>query len=147
MIFCECYNDEVLLKALGKTRKQIKHKPNKSEACKSLKKENNSLSLIDEDPGKLQDKYSETLISVYYNNDISIREDTKLSNKVILLCPKLEPWLEKALKQAKIDRAKYHLPEDLHDIGTDDHKLSILQQMIEDALPNSPMLIDLKSKL
>lgn len=147
MIYCECNNDEVLLKALGKTRRQIKHKPNKSEACKSLKKDNNSLALIDEDPGKLQDKYPENLNIIYNQNSFIIKEDTRLDNKIILLCPELEPWIEKAIAQAQLNRADYHLPKDLHDIGTDDKKLKQLQKMIEDALPASMMLQELKARL
>lgn len=145
-IYCECYNDEALLRALGLSRKKIKHKSNKSEACKSLRKASNSIALIDADPGKLQDKYSEELIETYNSNDIIVREDIKTGNRIILISPELEPWVNKALSQTKIDISKYHLPTDLHDIGTNDHKLFILRTMIRDALPNSIMLRDLQSK-
>ena len=147
MIFCECYNDETLLRALGKARKEVKHNSNKFEVCKSLKKNNDSIGLLDQDPGKLQDRYTEGLTKTYEDNGIMILEDRQSNNKVIVLCPELEPWLNKAFKESGIAISNYHLPSDLHEIGTNDSKLLRLRHMITDALPTSKMLKSLRQLL
>lgn len=119
MIYLECNPDKALVMAMGVHKKEIYHSGGKSNVCKNLAKNRKSIGLVDEDPyspqpsyiGKLKIKSNEQAIKLLY--------DENARNYLIILCPKLEDWILKAAKEAKVNVEDYSLPDDaseLHEI-------------------------------
>jgi len=84
MILIECYNDEELVKQLGFKKKQYKHKANKPEVVKGLKKESGiSIGIVDED--KESDQPSDMRLYQTINTIGSIKLKKKDAIKFIIL--------------------------------------------------------------
>ena len=139
MIFVECKPDEILVKKLiPSMRKQIIHAGNVSEVCKKLLKFKNSIGLVDEDPGRIWPPYKEQLLNnvrVEEKYDIKIVYDKKRNNYLILLSPRLEEWICKVVKNAKISLNDYGLsddPEKLHEIIN--ANLDKFEKLLDDVL-------------
>jgi hypothetical protein len=139
MIYVECYSDEVLVNSLGVRRKMIKHSFGKSEVCKNLQKTKRCMGLVDEDPLSIQPSYISGLNQLSKDQNIKLLYDKKRQHYLIVLCPTLEEWLLKAVKEAGIDNV-----EELHKIGSNKSKLKNLEKLIKDTKPKSKMLKSLK---
>jgi len=111
MIYVECKPDYILIRNLQIPKHKIIHAGNKSKVCKRLMKTNNSIGIIDEDPGSIQPSYIKQLIQIYNNQGIKKLYDKNRGNIIILLCPRLEEWIIKAAKNAGINLNKYNLPD------------------------------------
>ena len=112
--YTECNPDSVLVSTLGIHKKEIIHLGGKPNVCKQLEKRENCRGLIDEDPFSVQPPY---LKKLQVKEDLSdyglkILDDNYRNNDLIILCPRLEEWVLKAAKEAKIDIKKYNLPND-----------------------------------
>jgi len=147
MVHLECKPDELLVMALGISRKQITHHSGKSRVYGALQKNSNAIGLVDEDPDPGSPKYT-------YENDLMLIEekfgvkrfaDKKRSNTVLVLKIKLEDWLISAGKVSGIDITKqpYNLPghgNDLHKVIND--RFPVYQKLLDDLLAknNKPLL-------
>jgi hypothetical protein len=109
MIYVECYPDEVLLKKLGFSRKEIIHEGNKFEVCKRLKKKNNSTGVIDFDFGKTDPLYLRQFVRVESNNHVTVYFEKKSGNRIIVLSNDLEDWVIRLCKKYQIDLDKHGL--------------------------------------
>jgi len=153
MIFVECKPDEILVKKLiSSKKKQIIHAGNVSEVCKRLQKTKNSIGLIDEDPGKIWPPYKEQLLrnaKIEEKCGIKVVYDKERNNYLILLCPRLEEWICKVVKDAKISLNKFGLPDDpekLHE--TINANLDKFEKLLNDILlKNIPSIVGLKKIL
>lgn len=114
MIYVECKPDFKLVECLLGTEKEIKHAMGKNRICNKLRKERNCTGLIDEDPGRSQHPYLKQLSpeSNLSRDRLKTLHDDRNKNHLIVLCPRLEEWVLKAAKEAKIDIKRYNLPDD-----------------------------------
>lgn len=148
MIYVECNPDEVVVRTLSFSRKQIIHAFGKGNICNRLEKANNTISLMDEDPQSAQPNYLQRLELQKQKDGIKIWQDAKRGNFVVMLCPRLEDWIVQASKKDKLDLAKYQLPIDpkkLHGkIGLQSERF---EKFLIEALPVSTYLKNLRRVL
>ena len=150
MILIECYNDEELVKQLGFKKKQYKHKANKPEVVKGLKKESSiSIGIVDED----QEANQPSEMKFYQTIDImgSIKLKKKDTTKFLIeISPYLEEWLYKIAKRNRIIPENYGLPKEAHDlpkkpdaksrrfikdiIDNRDHEIEVIRQWITETI-------------
>lgn len=148
MIYVECYADNALISALGIPRQERQHEGNKGNVCNRLKKTSASKGLVDEDPDRVQPSYLEKLHLLSNENEIKVLFDEKSQNYLIVLCPGLEDWILKVVRETGIDIEKYGLPNDankLHEIIN--NKLPNFLNLLEDMKKNSRMLKTLRTIL
>jgi hypothetical protein len=143
MIYTECKPDSSLVRILGIPKKHIIHQQGKPEVCKQLAKRENLKGLVDEDPSSVQPSYLKRLpvkedLPTY---GLKILNDTSKNNDLIILSPRLEEWILKAVEEAGIDIKRYNLPNDeekLHkEINTDLRKF---ERLVNDLKGKSKML-------
>ena len=119
-ILVECYPDAALLRALGVSKKQLRHEGGKGEVVKRMRKFDCATGLIDEDPASAQprdlDNYKE--VQAMEGLRLLARRDDK-NKRLIIVCPRLEDWLIERAKSSGIRPKDYGLPSDpdkLHSI-------------------------------
>jgi len=112
MIFIECKPDFVLVNLLGIAGRDIRHAGNKSGVCKRLMKGSNENGLVDEDPLANSPPYIDGLSFLESQYGIKILNDKKRANYLIVICPRLEDWVLKAAREARINIRSYDLPDD-----------------------------------
>jgi len=142
------------VRTLGLSKKQIICQQGKPEVCKQLGKQENWIGLVDEDPFSVQPSYLKRMpmkedLPVY---GLKILKDTSKNNDVIILCPRLEEWILKAAKEAKIDIKRYNLPDDgyqLHKVIN--FNLRKFEKLVNDLKGKSEMIkaleISIKRKM
>lgn len=116
MIYVECKPDYTLVKILGLSKKEIRHEGGKSKICNRLRKSSKSKGLVDEDPLSTQHPYIKTLRLLSDKDDIKVLYSEKAQNHIFVLCPRLEEWILKIAKIAKVDPEKYGLPNDANEL-------------------------------
>jgi hypothetical protein len=116
MIYLECYTDKALVRALGIHKKEIYHSGNKGNVCKNLSKNRNSIGLVDEDPFSTQPSYIRKLKTKSQECDIKVLFDENSQNHLIVLCPRLEDWILKSAKEARVNLEEYSLPVDADEL-------------------------------
>lgn len=123
MIFYECYADEAFLGFLGFNSRELRggHSFGRSNVCFKLRKQGNSLGLIDEDPNRTKDAYLKHLSSLqpgYQDQYLIYMSDKKLGNDLIVLRPNLEGLIVRIAKDKKVGLSAFNLPsneDELHD--------------------------------
>ena len=144
MIYVECDPDFVLVKSITDIpKREIVHEGGKGNVFKKLKKNQNSKGLVDEDPMCSQPKYVEKMKveEDLSPHGIKILYDNSNNNYLFVLYPRLEGWILKATKEAKIDIKKYGLPNDeekLHKIIN--IRIDKFEKLIKDLKEKSKML-------
>ena len=113
MFYVECNTETTLLKTLGIPRRKIRHVHGKGNVCNLLKKQKNSIGIIDEDPGSAQPTYLKELKLIEEKDDLKCLTD-KNNNQIIVICPEIEDWIFKTSKEDRVDLKKYNLPDNLH---------------------------------
>jgi hypothetical protein len=159
MNFFECYADESFLKCFGFTAKQLSggHSFSRSKVSSKLKKVNNSLGLIDEDPGSPKDEYLSQLLKLkplYSDNNVIVISEPSQNNRLFVIKPNLESWSVRIAKELGIDleNPKYRLsmdPKKLHSILSqkdNERARSKLTDFISDA-SGHPSIVALKKFL
>jgi len=105
------YNaDEALMMALGISKKEIQHQPNKGAVCNYQKKEAIPIAIIDEDPGAGQPKILSDFSTKTTQHGVRLLIHRNLNQKIIVIQPFLENWLIDRCSSAKIDPQEYGLP-------------------------------------
>ncbi len=119
-VLVECNADEAVVRALGVSKKQLRHEQCKGEVVKRVLKFDSAIGLIDEDPSSAQPRdlnnYKE--VNAAEGLRLLIRQDDK-NKRLIIVCPKLEDWLIERAKSSRIRPEDYGLPTDpdrLHSI-------------------------------
>ena len=119
-VLVECNADEAVLRALGVSKKQLRHERCKGEVVKRVRKFDCATGLIDEDPASAQprdlDNYKE--VQAMEGLRLLARRDDK-NKRLIIVCPRLEDWLIERAKSSGIRPKDYGLPSDpdkLHSI-------------------------------
>jgi len=107
-VLVECNADEVVLRALGVTKKQLLHFGGKGNVINRLKELPGATGIVDEDPA-----------SAHTEGLRLLTRQGKGGQRLILVCPKLEDWLIHRAKSMGVEPENYGLPADpnrLHSI-------------------------------
>jgi hypothetical protein len=115
LIVVECNNDECFIRAIGFSRKSVKHERGKEGVLERVKE--GMIGIIDEDPDSTQsherkkyfEKESKSTIKLLVNKD----DENK---RIIQLTPMLELWLLYRARQNGISPKDYNLPDDPHEL-------------------------------
>ena len=150
MIYVECKPDFALVKLVTKIPgREIVHEKNKPEVCKRLERQRNCKGLVDEDPLSTPPPYMKKVKTEndLFQYELKVLYDGARNNRLVILCPKLEDWILRAAKEAKLNMEKYSppdTPEKLHqEINLD---LSKFEKLLTH-LKNSERLKTLKKLL
>jgi hypothetical protein len=119
-VLVECNADEMVLRNLGVSRKQLLHFGGKYELVKKLKERVHDIGMVDEDPGKNQpqDMGSYRIMDSAEGLQLLARQGSG-GQRLVVVCPKLEDWLIDRAKSSGIRPEDYGLPTDpdrLHSI-------------------------------
>lgn len=147
-VHVECKPDEVLVKKLGFTRKQIRHHAGKSRIFSSLSKTQQQLALADEDPGSPQTSGEKLLKSKSNIYGVQLLFDQR-GNTVCLLNVKLENWILSRCKESEINLGNYGLPNNADELhGVINSRLLVFEKVLDDLIAkNNPGILHLKSVL
>jgi len=116
-IVLECKPDEALIKSLGYTRKMITHQPNKGQVINYLKKNPDTVGIVDEDPGSANPNYFQRFQKVRNSRfDIEYFHIESKGTRIIVIKPRLEEWIIKYATESKIDFKKHSLPDKGHQL-------------------------------
>jgi hypothetical protein len=135
IILVECYPDASLLRALGVSKKQLRHERGKGEVVKRVLKFDSAIGLIDEDPQSAQPRDLNNYKQVQSAEELRLlsRRDDK-NKRLIIICPRLEDWLIERAKSSGIRPEDYGLPSDpdrLHSIPRYEQKQNFLRFLTE----------------
>ncbi len=147
MIYLECKPDEALVGSLGIPKREREHSHDKGRVCNKLKKTENAIGMVDEDPGSAQPGYLKKLETISENNNIRVKQD-KQNNRLVILCPHLEGWIINVANAAGVDVKKYRLPNNpkqLH--GVINSKLREFCSLIDELKDKSDAVKALKKLL
>ena len=119
-VLVECNADEAVLRALGVSKKQLRHERCKGEVVKRVSKLYCATGLIDEDPSSAQPRDLDNYKELQANEGLRqlARRDDK-NKRLIVVSPRLEDWLIQRAKASGIRLKDYGLPSDpdkLHSI-------------------------------
>ena len=153
MIYVECKPDGVLVRHLTDlSRRQVVHEiQGKGAVCTRLMKNTDLVAMVDEDPGKTQPRYMSqlSLSREHVNLGLKLYLDRRRNNRVIVLCPRLEEWLLRAVADLELNIENYGLPrraKAFHDaINLDERKIQRLLTDLTEA--ESPRLVELRRLL
>ena len=107
MIYVECKPDGVLVRQVtGLPNRQVVHEiQGKSAVFKRLMRGRDLVGVVDEDPGATQPPYMKqlSLSREIAHLGLKLYLDTSRNNRVIVLCPRLEEWLLRAVRDTGFD--------------------------------------------
>ncbi len=153
MIYVECKPDELLVRQVTNLpRRQVVHEAKgKGGVCNRLMRNRDLVAMVDEDPGATQPTYMAQLSLSREITDLGLKLylDSRRNNRVIVLCPRLEEWLLRAVSDMGFDIETYRLPRRasaLHSaINLDERKIQRLLTDLADGA--SPRLLELGRSL
>ena len=121
MIIVECDPDEFVVKSIVPEvpKRWIKHGGNKSEVLKKVRKRQDAIGIVDEDPDGTQPREMKRYIKKDARDTIELLRRKEEARTLIQLSPNIEGWLILRAKQNKISLQNYNLPDDwkkMHDI-------------------------------
>lgn len=120
MIFIECDADEFLIKKLGFPRKKIRHESGKGEVLNRLKKCQEGIGIIDEDPASTQPDELKLYRILESKNTLALmNKQGDEDKKLIIISPRLEEWFLIRSKVNNIKPGDFNLPDN----GDDLHKI------------------------
>jgi hypothetical protein len=134
-VFVECYPDTSLLRALGVSKKQLRHERCKGEVVKRVRKFDRATGLVDEDPTSAQPRDLDNYKQAQAAEELRLLTHRDDNNKrLIIICPRLEDWLISRAKSSGIQPEDYGLPGDpdrLHSIPRYEQKPGFLRFLTE----------------
>lgn len=114
-VLVECYPDAAVLRAIGVTKKHLRHERCKGEVVKRVLKLDRAVGVIDEDPGSAQPRdlnnYKEKEAAEGLR--LLVRHGSA-DRRLIVVCPRLEDWLIARAIAVGIKPQDYDLPSDPH---------------------------------
>lgn len=117
MIVVECKNDELLMKRMGFSRREIDHAGNKGNVLNQVEKLEKAVGVIDEDPASAQPGNLGKYQTIKTKGKIKLLENSNDKGKfVVQISPYLENWLLSRAKQNNIRPEEYSLPENSNDL-------------------------------
>ena len=113
-VLVECNADEMVLRNLGITRKQLFHFAGRNNVISHLKDLPGAIGVVDEDPGSSQHRDQQASY-----HQVKFSEGLRLltrqgsgGQKLIIVCPKLEDWLLDRAKSSGIKPENFGFPND-----------------------------------
>ncbi len=148
-LFLECKPDETLAVALGVPRRSVIHSHGKGKVSKSLKKNSGVTGMVDEDFGSAEPVTLSKFVEVSARHDLKLKVDKSQENRLVVICPRLEPWLIKTAKAADVKMDKFNLSENVQDLDSMiNYRLLNLERLLAELLARqSPRLLHLKHLL
>jgi hypothetical protein len=148
-LFLECKPDETLAVALGVPRRAIVHSHGKGRVSKSLSRNSGVVGMVDEDPGSAEPTTLSKFTEVSAQHDVRLREEKARNNRLVVICPRLEPWLVKTAKAAGVRMEDSGLSENVQVLDSViNHRLSSLKRLLNALLAaSSPRMLHLKALL
>lgn len=149
MIHLECDNDEALVLALGKSRRQVSHHAGKGRISKALSESGRAedIGLIDQDPGQPPPKYLREFKVVEAKPALGLilSRHPAQGKHLIEIQPDLEPWLYKLGKAISVKPTDHRLPESYSELHQNakkhrEHLIAYLKACLQ---ANSPHLTTL----
>ena len=116
MLYVECKPDQIMAQKLtGIPTKEFVHAlKGRPEVLRLIEEQSNSIALIDEDPGSRQPAIFGQMVR---NEDAAglglvVYYDRGSNNLVVVICPRLEDWVLRAARDARIrvNTPPYNLP-------------------------------------
>lgn len=130
-VFVECNPDETLVVALNVLRRDVVHSGDKGRVARKLRENTGTVGLVDEDPGRADPPTLTRFVEVSTSHDVRLKIDRTQNNRLIVICPRLEPWLIKTAKEAGVKMEEFNLSENVQE----------LDAMINYRLPNVERLL------
>ncbi len=148
-LFLECNADETLAAALGVTRHLIKHSHGKGRVARYLKKNSGVTGLVDEDVGSAEPTTLREFVELTSAHDVKLKLHKAQNNRLIVICPRLEPWLIKTAKAAGLKMDKFSLSDNIQEFDSlINYRLPKVEQLLRKLLEaQSPRLLRLKALL
>jgi hypothetical protein len=148
-VYLECKPDETLAVALGVARRAIIHSGDKGRVARKLGENCDVVGLVDEDPGKTDPRTLNKFVDVSTNHDVKLKADKSQNNRLVVICPRLEPWLIKTAKTAGVKMEDFNLSENVQDLDSMiNYRLSNVERLLVKLLEKqSPRLTHLKQLL
>jgi hypothetical protein len=131
-LFLECKPDQTLAVALGFPEKDVVHSHGKGRVSNYLSKHQGVIGLVDGDFGSSEPRGLKDYVEKRHEHGVRLRTNPNRENRLIVLCPRLEPWLIQAAKTSGVKMETFGLPEKLHD----------LDALINQRLPNVGRLVE-----
>jgi hypothetical protein len=146
----ECKPDEALISLLlPQARRQIMHRSGKPEVLKFVRRVDNTVGMIDEDPSSIQPPLLGQLVESESEPSLGLKRSRfSNNNSVITLSPRLEDWVLTDCRRAGIQPEGYGLPRDseaFHDMVN--QRLDNFSRLISDLRQQSTRLDRLASWL
>ena len=154
MLYVEGKADRVpALKLTNLSSRDVRVEGDRGKVLNRLAQDYNSLAMVDEDPGQDQPGQLRRmqLVADYPGTGLKLYADDRRSNRVIVVCPRLEEWIIRAANDAGLELSspRYNLPSrasSLHNAINDDPRK--LQRVIDSLLAaQSPRILKLRELL
>jgi hypothetical protein len=148
-LFLECKPDETLAVAVGVPRKSIVHSHGKGKVSKNLRKNSGVVGMVDEDFGSAEPATLSKFVELSANHDVKLRMHKPQNNRLVVICPRLEPWLIKTAKAVGVKMEDFNLSENVQNLDSMiNYRLSNVERLLARLLEKqSPRLLHLKQLL
>ena len=148
-LFLECKPDETLAIALGVPRRAIIHSHGKGRISNNLKKHVDVLAMVDDDLGATDTPTLRQFAELSSEGDVVLKVDRSTKNRLVVICPRLEPWVLKTAKDADIKMEDHGLPGKLRDLDeVINFRLVQLAALVKELVERkSPRILRLRSFL
>lgn len=107
------------------------------------------MGLVDEDFGSTEPATLSKFVEVSSNHDLKFKVDKSQGNLLIVICPRLEPWLIKTAKATGVRMDDFNLSENVQDLDSViNHRLPNVERLLGELIAKqSPRLFHLKQLL
>jgi hypothetical protein len=148
-LFLECKPDETLAVALGVPRHAIIHSHGKGRVSRSLSRHSGVTGMVDEDFGSAEPTTLGKFVEVSDDHGVKLKVDKTQNNRLIVICPRLEPWLIKTAKAAGVRMGDFGLSENVQALDSlINHRLPNVERLLNTLLEaSSPRLLRVKALL
>jgi hypothetical protein len=148
-LFLECKPDETLAVVFGVPRRSVIHSHGKGRVSKNLSRNSGVTGMVDEDFGSAEPTTLSRFVEVATSHDLKLKVDKSQNNRLIVICPRLEPWLIKTAKAAGVKMDEFSLSEKVQDLDSMiNYRLNNVERLLVELLARqSPRLLHLKQLL
>jgi len=150
-LFLECKPDETLAVVLGVPRRTIVHSHSKGRVSRNLKMHTGVTGMVDEDFGSAEPATLAGFKEISTNHDVRLKINEAQNNRLVVICPRLEPWLIKTAKAAGLNMGdkKFNLSENVQELDSMiNYRLQNIERLLDDLLKlKSQRLLHLKALL
>ena len=131
-LFVECKPDETLAFVLGVSRRDLEHAGNRAGVCVQVSRRNETMGMVDEDPGAATQHYMKTLAEKSMEHEIRVLYDSQRKNRLVVICPRLEEWLVRSAKSSELKMTDFGFESDngLHLHREINHRLSNVERLV-----------------